>query len=196
MPSRLYQLVAECKILNGINVDAVIMKQISGEKNSMVFSLTKTDCKTLGINFENGLQVFSKNLAWKPIVKEEIKKDKNNFFDDCDLSTYPVDKESGKIKRICVKIGGFIPTQKYDITFGDYMLKHMEITTNFNIKNNAKYRYRIITEVVTNGKYTTIDNNGSIYVEIDLESVFGIGGLEPNKLGGLNINDIISVKFK
>lgn len=49
---------------NPINV--VIMKQILGDRSSMIFCLNKMDCKRLHIKYEPGLQVFSiDNITFK-----------------------------------------------------------------------------------------------------------------------------------
>ena len=194
MPTRIYEMVGECNALNGVNVDGVIMKQISGEKNSMVFSLTKTDCKILGIEFQKGLQVFSKDLNWKPLIDEtKLFKalPKNKFFDENNLSTYPVDSETKKIKKMCVKIGGFVNDSSINI---NSLRSQMRISTNhFKSPMNRDFNYSIITKHITRGRHNIFDGNGNLFVEVDFESVYGKNGLEPEYLSNRSINDVIKV---
>lgn len=189
MPTRIYKMVGECNSLNGINVNGVVMKQISGEKNTMVFSLTKTDCKILNIEFQKGLQVFSKELNWKPLIDEtELIKElpKNKFFNENDLSTYPVDSETKKIKRMCIKIGGFVHDATVDV---NQLRSKMTISTNLN----RDFNYNIITKHITKGEHNVFDRNGNLFVEVDFESVYGRNGLEPEYLSNRSINDVIKV---
>ena len=69
---RVYRVIDFLPILNGIHIDGVIVKQVSGE-DSMIFSLTKEDCKTIGIKFEQGLQLFPINMNWQ-LPKSEREK--------------------------------------------------------------------------------------------------------------------------
>lgn len=203
MPTRIYKMVGECHSLNGVEVNGIVMKQISGEKNSMMFSLTKTDCKILNIEFQNGLQVFSKELNWKPLIDEnKLFKElpKNKFFDENDLSTYPVDSETMKIRKMCVKIGGFMYDIKLDENevfirqFITRLKNDLKIFTNNSTKSiNRNFDYNIITNHITKGKHKVFDRNGNLFVEVDFGSVYGISGLEPQHLSNNNINDVIKV---
>ena len=64
---RIYTVVGKISKLNNIVIDAVIVKQIGGD-NTTKFSLTKADCRELGIKYEPGLQLFPSNMDWKPLV--------------------------------------------------------------------------------------------------------------------------------
>ncbi|MBR6516926.1 MAG: hypothetical protein IKT40_08850 [Bacilli bacterium] len=195
MSSKLYELVGKCDQLYGIDVNAVIMKQLSGDKSSLIFSLTKDDCKSLGVNFERGLQVFSKNLSWKKIEenkKEEKVEKKYKFFDPQDLSTYPMDQSTKKINSICVKIGGFVPNSSISI---NDIKKCITITTNHTSGNNVSFDYRILTKYITLGRCEVFDNMGNLFTEISLSSVYGRNGLEPSRLKDLNINNLIKVEL-
>lgn len=60
---RVYKLIGVVNTLNGIQIDSYIMKQIDGPETT-IFSLTKSDCKLLGIEYEEGLQLFPFGLDW------------------------------------------------------------------------------------------------------------------------------------
>ena len=83
---RTYAVIGKIDKLNNIEIDAVIVKQIGGD-NTTIFSLTKADCKELGIKYVPGLQLFPANMDWKQLEtnhKEystdgEKKQDKNDL---------------------------------------------------------------------------------------------------------------------
>lgn len=101
MPIKEYEVVKKVDEIFGIKLDGIVVKQLSGEKSN-IFSLTKTDCKTLGIDFEPRLAFFPMNMNWKEV---QIKEDNNvKEFVPFDFSTYPVAQGSGLIERIVLKI--------------------------------------------------------------------------------------------
>ena len=83
---RTYVVVGKIDKLNNIEIDAVIVKQIGGD-NTTIFSLTKADCKELGIKYVPGLQLFPANMDWKQLETNhkaystdgEKKQDKNDL---------------------------------------------------------------------------------------------------------------------
>lgn len=58
-----YVIVGQVKELNGIEIDGLIVKQVGGIETT-IFSLTKTDCKILGIEYRPGLQLFPRGMGW------------------------------------------------------------------------------------------------------------------------------------
>ena len=77
---RTYVVVGKIDKLNNIEIDAVIVKQIGGD-NTTIFSLTKADCKELGIKYVPGLQLFPANMDWKSL-KLDNNLPKDNFVVD------------------------------------------------------------------------------------------------------------------
>lgn len=83
---RTYAVVGKIDKLNNIEIDAVIVKQIGGN-DTTIFSLTKADCKELGIKYAPGLQLFPSNMNWKQLktnykkhsIGSEKKQDKNDL---------------------------------------------------------------------------------------------------------------------
>lgn len=67
---RTYIIVKKIEELNNVKMDAVVVKQIDGVETT-IFSLTKNDCKVLGIKYIPGLQMFPSNMDWKPLDKKE-----------------------------------------------------------------------------------------------------------------------------
>lgn len=93
MPGKEYVLKYVFKEISGVEVDIVIMKQISG-KEGTIFCLSKVDCEQMGIPYEDGLQVFHKDMDFKYKRGQDVKIDFN------DLSTYPINKKTLKIDNI------------------------------------------------------------------------------------------------
>ena len=184
MPLKEYILIGEVSNVNGIDVDSLIMKQVSGNVNT-IFSLTKSDCKLLNIDFESGLQLFPKNLNWNKVSLEETNDIDN--FDENNLSKYPTDYIDKTIRNIIIKISNceYIPNLnlikmqnkkyiKYDNFLNSLKLKTIrplygDGITSSNYRLNENINYRVITQLL--GNCTTnniVDKNGDIYLELIL----------------------------
>lgn len=75
MNEQVYQLVGLLYESEYITSDTIIMKLVDGPNNG-IYSLTKYDCKMLGIEYSEGLQLFSPELQWIEIQEgkqEEVK---------------------------------------------------------------------------------------------------------------------------
>lgn len=79
---KIYRLVKVIDVFNDIALDCYVMKRVDDE-NSTIFSLTKEDCKLLGIDYEPRLQLLSKYLDWKLPRKERDKliKEENEAYE-------------------------------------------------------------------------------------------------------------------
>lgn len=99
MPEKVYKLIGIVNEYAGVNVDSVIVKQVGGERGQ-IFTLSKNDCAQLGIEYENGLQLFPKKMSWTR-VKDKVDFDSNN------LGTTPRSNIDNTIRHIVIKINGF-----------------------------------------------------------------------------------------
>lgn len=181
MPTRKFILVGIVDNHDGVELNSVVMKQIEGFESSMIFSLTKNDCKKLNIEFQPRLQIFPKSLEWK---KVEEKKDTDVkslpfFFDKNDLSTYPVEYTTKMIRNITLKISGF----------------HHNCSDLSNLvvcfkSNNMKIPYRIITKYITNNGNGIVDLDGNVYVELMLPHFHN-----PNEFKNLSASDIFQIRL-
>lgn len=187
MPTKRYKYVGSIDEVDGIRLNSVIMKQIGGEPTT-IFSLTKSDCKSFGIEFENGLQLFPNNLEWVKEEKEEVTEEVS--FDSTNLSTYPVDYKDRTIHFMIVKISGFsydestrtiisqngdrIPESIFTKSFKVKTLQSIGIPHNMNdvcFGVNESIPYRIITDkasrVREKGRF--VDIGGCIFIELCFE---------------------------
>ena len=184
MPSKEYRLKAIVSTVNEVTIDSLVMKQINGDKGT-IFSLTKSDCRLLGIEFEPCLQLFPKNMNWEEVkeedennVEEVVKLEeetKNNYdiFDENDLSTYPVCFVDGTIRHLIVKISGCYYNyreNKLELPNG-IELKSSSIVDNINvisnmpicgdniISSNIKYNTKLSYKIITNKVSRCVTNN-------------------------------------
>lgn len=96
---RLYNLVGMVDEFAGTKVDSLIVKQIGGDEGN-IYTISKNDCAFLGIEYQSGLQLFSKNLAWKHV--RNLPK-----FDAHNLGTSPTSEIDNSIRYLVLKLDGF-----------------------------------------------------------------------------------------
>jgi hypothetical protein len=219
MPTKEYELIGFVSKVNGIVLDSVIMKQISGEQNT-IFSLTKNDCRNLNIEFQPGLQLFPKNLNWveksMPIeapIKEE-KDDEYSIFNPNDLSSYPVCHVDKTVRHIMVEISGFTYDHRSNnfITPDGNIIKRCDIgsklkvtikrplygdgvsSSNFNYNEAIGYKFRT-NDISTCTTNNIIDKDGKIYIELMLHKSSkntpdGALGVHPEVFNGQSLTEI------
>lgn len=73
-----FKVISYIESIGKIPIDSYVLKQIDGPV-STIFSLTKYDCKELGIQYERGLLLFPKNLNWINLNASKSKKKNNSF---------------------------------------------------------------------------------------------------------------------
>lgn len=214
MPKKEYELVGLVSKVNDVILDSVIMKQVSGT-NDTIFSLTKHDCRNLNIEFQNGLQLFPKNLNWVKLKKEieEVKKieekpiSSDYQFDPNNLSTYPVCHIDKTVRHIMIEISGctYVPCGDFIITPEGNRVRKTEFISRlkiitkrplFGIRNesadfklNEYIPYRFMTTEV--GSCTTndiIDKNGNVYIELFL------GKKQDTRYGNINEDYYVGVE--
>lgn len=189
MPTKRYKYVGSIDEVDGIRLNSVIMKQIGGEPTT-IFSLTKSDCKSFGIEFENGLQLFPNNLEWVKEKQEEDVKEEELSFDSTNLSTYPVDYKDKTIHFMIVKLSGFSYDERsrtiftpsgeriHESVFANNLkvktLRSIGVPHNMNdacIGMNEYIPFNIITDkasrVRERGRF--VDIGGCIFIELCFE---------------------------
>lgn len=187
MPAKRYKYVGSINEVDGIRLNSVIMKQIGGEPTT-IFSLTKSDCKSFGIEFESGLQLFPNNLNW---VRENVTEEKKEIsFDSSNLSTYPVDFNDKTIHFMIIKLSGFSYDERFhriiapngcsihESTFSRSLsvrtLQSIGVAHNMNetcIGANECIPYRIITNKASRvkSKECFVDIGGCVFIELCFE---------------------------
>lgn len=222
MPTKKYKLVGVVKMVNDVELNSLVMKQIEGEQ-SMIFSLSKNDCKMLNIEFEHGLQLFPMNLGWVNVSKEtkeekqvELHKPKKLLFDPCNLSTYPLCINDNTIRNIMVKISNCIPNgngviMPNGITCFEHGSQNLVIKSKRNIEGDgytsAYFReheyipYKLMTEQISECVSSKIvDVNGCMFIELCLAkksrlSIYkdGYVGVKPSNFINISLSDFIEI---
>lgn len=211
MPEKVYELVGVHDEYDGISINSVIVKQISGDQDK-IFTLSKNDCACMGIEYENGLQLFPKYLNWRR-VKEVLP------FNSSNLGTTPLSDIDNTIRYALVKINGFKDyVDGYVLTPSGKIIKEEQFEKSLKITCNEPFVYGngVVTKentaldieiVYPEGllyKYGNfISDDDTIYVLIKLaknvENVIktfdGLTGVERVYLDGFNPNDHFDISW-
>lgn len=214
MDKKVYQLIAIVNEFNGNVLDSLVMKQVDGDSDT-IFSLTKNDCKLLGVEFQSGLQLFPKKLNW---VHEKIEtnettcieeKHKSVYPFEYDMSKYPVNAIDKTIRNITISIDGCHYIDKADAI---YIMQYGVIFA-FNLKNRLfiinksrnnlfnpyeHFNYRVITSKVSECDTNDyVDVNGKMFLEIECikEKCGKEVGLDPILFANKKISDIIDIEM-
>jgi hypothetical protein len=99
MKEKVYELIGILDSYGGVNVESVIVKQVSGETGT-IFTLSKNDCDQIGIEYQQGLQLFPKTLPWVRVI-EKVE------FNPHNLATTPTSEMDGTIRYILLELDGF-----------------------------------------------------------------------------------------
>ena len=215
MPNKIYELIGVVDEFCGVNVDYVIMKQIEGER-SQIYSLSKNDCAYLGIEYQDGLQPFPKNMHWERI------KEKVEFIND-DLSTTPRSEVDNTIRYILLKLNGFKDySDGYILSPSGKLIKEEKFEKSLRIINNepivygngyaVKDKTRLNTKIVypqglLYNHANFISQDDTIYVLITLKvgihandrkyssSIDYSFGIEPRYLSNIKPQELFTIKW-
>lgn len=196
MPIKEYEVIKRVDEIFGVQLDGLVVKQISGDV-STIFSLTKTDCQTLGVEFQPRLLFFPLNMNWKEVIVKQ--REKISEFNPLDMSTYPVFKETKLIERIVVKIDGItqvegeIRCNGFKINrkelMGGFMLsvkKPIQVKNGMLVPNQVIYGTNVTAPIFE--KIGLLINDNSIYFE------FNVDGIDPLTVEGVDFHDLFDVK--
>lgn len=224
---RFYKILGIVENVNEIVINSFLVKEVykdnRGEwietneqtSNNTIFSLSRSDCKFLGITYQEGIEVypFPNNYDYFHKVEENFK-DTVFLFENYSnsLSRYPTSIKDNSIRRIAIQISGFRQYGDY-IIFNDQrfhvddLRKKLSITTRGrftsqdgmfgSINEFCNITYHLISR---DYKDNIVDSNGNIYVELlfcfkSKNTSDGIIGISPNILEDKTINDIITVNL-
>lgn len=222
---KIYKLIGFDDEFGGVKVDAIIVKQISGDTDN-IFTLSKNDCLALGIEYENGLQLFPKTMSWVH-VRESIP------FDEHKLSSTPRSIIDNTIRHIVLKLEGFKDYEDgYVLSPSGKLIKESQFTNSVCVITKEPVVYgngHILQDktcldvsvvhpkkmLFNHGNFISSDDE--VFLHIDLrargsasyDGMFGVDpryfdGLDPNKyfevswdeLGGVTIEEYEEAKKK
>ena len=94
MPINVFICKGVVRKYHDIPLDVAIMKHVEGEEGQ-IFSLTRSDCKLLGVEYEPKLQVFPIEFNWIPMERQEIREYTPN-----NLGTYKPSPRTNTIQQM------------------------------------------------------------------------------------------------
>jgi hypothetical protein len=216
MPEKVYELVAVHDEFEGVNINSLIVKQVSGDQDK-IFTLSKNDCEHIGIKYENGLQLFPKHLKWRR-VKEVVPFNPNN------LGTTPRSDIDNTIRYILLKLNGFKDyADGYVVTPSGKLIKEKQFENTLRITSNEPIVYEQPTAKFDGLKFEEnkpfnieiaypsilnynhgnfISSEDTVYVLIKLVQplvgpslIDGHSGVERVNLEGFNPNDHFTISW-
>lgn len=233
LPKRFYKIIGKVDKLHDITINAYLVKEVFrmedgnwGNNNGCdfrtKFSLSRSDCKYLNIDYEDGIEVypFPNNDELFHKFNDDVKitnenKDLNIHYEN--LATYPVSEADGAIRHILIQLNGFqeinnnyllmsngqiISKEKFVRTLRINLKRHIGKTNPISAQFlcGESLSYRFVTRNKKQNKEELVDHLGNIYIEIDTfrsseRTKDGIIGISPQDLYGLNANDLFNVFF-
>lgn len=210
---KVYELIGIVNNIHGIDVDSLIMRQVSGERGT-IFSLSKSDCAFIGIPYEEGLQLFPMSMGWKELNEEERK------FNPDDISTTRLSGIDRTVRNVLIQVGGFSDyVNGYAVTPNGKLVRENEIYKRLKVTSNVQLLYGIDnTTIEANKKLVTrletpsgnglffpygncIGSDGNIYISISfIKNRHGLTsdgkiGIAPRFLEGLDPRELLTVSF-
>ena len=216
MPEKVYELVGVHDEFDGIKLNSLIVKQISGDQDK-IFTLSKNDCEHIGIEYENGLQLFPKQLNWKR-VKDIIP------FDPSNLATTPLSDIDNTVRYVLLKINGFKDySDGYVLTPSGKLIKEAQFEKTLRVTSNEPIVYsnpsggnkgiRLQENMPLNAKVAYpkklqfnhgnfISSEDEVYILIDLTMTVDLAdsidykfGVPKEFLEGFNPNDHFTISW-
>ena len=84
--AKIFKVIKQINQYLGMDINAIIVKQVGGYKGGMSFSLTRKDCDDFGVKYEEGLQLFPLGINYKPYFftkeKKEHAKERRDLLND------------------------------------------------------------------------------------------------------------------
>ena len=213
MKEDIYELIGVIDTFGGVPVEAVIVKQISGEEGN-IFTLSKNDCSKLGMEFQTGLQLFPKSLPWVRVIE-------NPVFDPHNLATTPKSVIDNTVRYVLLKINGFKDfLDGYVVTPSGKLIKEEQFESSIRVfhkepvvygngyikREDSPLSINVVkpkTSIFNHGNFISSDNEVFILITLKKKidalskqsSFDGHFGVEPVYLDGINPNEYFVVMW-
>jgi hypothetical protein len=211
MKEKVYELIGIIDTYGGVAVESVIVKQVSGEVGN-IYALSKNDCDKIGVEFQQGLQLFPKSLPWVRIIEDAE-------FDPHNLATTPKSAIDNTIRYILLKINGFKDyLDGYVITPSGKLIKEEQFEESIRVyakepvvygngyirKESEPLKINVVkpkSSIFNHGNFISSDDE--VFILITLKkgvisgqpSFDGYFGVEPVYLDGINPNDYFVIMW-
>lgn len=197
MPINVFMCKGVVREYHGITLDVVIMKHVEGEEGQ-IFSLTRSDCNLLGIEYEPRLQVFPIDFNWIPIEHQDIREYTPN-----NLGTYKPSPKTNTIQQMhlfmrlvrpCSKTHLYTPNDS--LIPIDLFLNSLSISFN---DINLRQTYQIIVKpLLTRGVNSSFfdTDRGGVNFMVFFTSKSSVDGINPAILEGKSFDDLFTVSWQ
>ena len=235
LPKRFYKILGIVGKLHDIDINSYLVKEVFPTPNGdwsdtqegtfrTKFSLSRSDCKYLNIEYQDGIEVYpfpNTNEFFHKYIKEDKEpitiEEKSSDIDYNNLATYPVSPVDGYIRHIVIQLSGFKPinnnvllykdgrtiaTERFCASLCITLKKHI---TSYDNRSAAFFsgslmKYRIVGKTKEITDFNIADEYGNIFIEVDTfiksdRTSDGIVGISPEALNGLGVNDLFEITF-
>ena len=189
---RLFKIVKHIPSYKGEPINSVIVKRVGDNHNGNMFTLTKSDCRKLGLNYESGLEIYPSTFPFIKCEQQETET-KDYKVDYNDLSKYPASSFDDRIHEIilqvsgCRYVNGFIRTPNGFLVHDDLR----ELKVYVNKYGFVRFKVMKTTSMAEKKIDGIIDENGMIYISAIIEI-----GIKPSTLRNVPLNQLITIKVK
>lgn len=181
MPLSRYSVKALINDYNGIPIDSYVVKRLTEDRQEgLTFSLSKSDCKSICVDYEPGLELLAMGSNVVKLGGGIKQQKKFTSFTPSDMSTYFVDKDSGRIRYIIAMVRGILSQER-----AKRILNHIEVK---NIFAGTSVSWK---PIVIGGFKTRepLSIDGCLYLELELER----GGYTPEELRGVSFDALVDI---
>ena len=235
LPKRFYKVLGIVGKLHDIDINSYLVKEVFPTPNGdwsytqegtfrTKFSLSRSDCKYLNIEYQDGIEVYpfpNTNEFFHKYIKEGEEpiaiEEKSSDIDYNNLATYPVSPVDGYIRHIVIQLSGFkqindnvlllndgriISVDRFCRTLRIVLKRHI---TNYDNRSadfckGSLIKCHIIGKITANAEFYIADEDGNIFIEVDTfiksnRTSDGIVGISPEALNGLDVNDLFEITF-
>ena len=236
LPKRFYKILGIVGKLHNIDINSYLVKEVFPTPNGdwsytqegtfrTKFSLSRSDCKYLNIEYQDGIEVYpfpNTNEIFHKYIKEDEEpiaiEEKSSGIDYNNLATYPISPVDGYIRHIVIQLSGFKPINNNTLLYKDgrtistkrfcdtlcirlkrYIVSYYNMSTAFFSPGNIM-NYRIIGKAKSIFNCNIADEDGNIFIEVETfiksdKTSDGIVGILPEALNGFGVNDLFEVSF-
>ena len=235
LPKRFYKILGIVGKLHDIDINSYLVKEVFPTPNGdwsdtqegtfrTTFSLSRSDCKYLNIEYQDGIEVYpfpNTNEFFHKYIKEDKEpiaiEEKSSDIDYNNLATYPVSSVDGYIRHIVIQLSGFKPINNNVLLYNDgriiavdrfcrtlriVLKRHITSYDNRSAAfcEGTLMKCRIVGKTKESADFNIADEDGNIFIEVNTfiksnRTRDGIVGISPAALNGLNVNDLFEITF-
>ena len=204
LPKRFYKILGIVGKLHDIDINSYLVKEVFPTPNGdwsdtqegtfrTTFSLSRSDCKYLNIEYQDGIEVYpfpNTNEFFHKYIKEDKEpiaiEEKSSDIDYNNLATYPVSPVDGYIRHIVIQLSGFKPINDnvllYNYNDGriisvDRFCRTLRIVLKRHITSydnrsaafckGSLMKCRIVGKTKENAEFNIADEDGNIFIEVN-----------------------------